>query len=74
MTTGAFQIPLDSDLGADSSRGRGIRAAGWFADFLALQRAVRMQSLVLEGGIKGWVAAGPVYTAWIDEYDARVWQ
>jgi arsenical-resistance protein 2 len=32
-----------------------------------------MQSLILEGGIKGWAAAGPEYTELMDEYDANVW-
>ncbi|KAJ5585223.1 uncharacterized protein N7459_005023 [Penicillium hispanicum] len=57
-----------------SSAGRGTRAAGWFADYLAAQQDAHLQSLVLEGGIKGWAGAGPEYTEWMDEYDAGVWQ
>lgn len=32
-----------------------------------------MKSVVLLGGIKGWVAAGEEYTAYVDEYDAAKW-
>ena len=33
-----------------------------------------MQSLVLQGGIKGWVAAGEEYVEQMDGYEASVWQ
>ncbi|GKZ26389.1 hypothetical protein AbraIFM66951_003151 [Aspergillus brasiliensis] len=56
-----------------SSRGRGVRAASWFADYIELQGETRLTSLVLEGGIKGWAAAGKEYTDLMDEYDASVW-
>ncbi|GAB1313398.1 hypothetical protein MFIFM68171_03608 [Madurella fahalii] len=56
-----------------SSRGRGTRAAGWFADYISDQGDSEMQSLVLVGGIKGWATAGPEYTQWMDEYDEPVW-
>ncbi|KAJ5647629.1 arsenate reductase (Arc2) [Penicillium lividum] len=55
-----------------SSGGRGTRAAAWFADYLENQDT-DLQSLVLEGGIKGWVASGKDYTEWMDGYDASVW-
>lgn len=32
-----------------------------------------MHSLVLQGGIKGWVKAGGDYTARMQEYDAAAW-
>lgn len=32
-----------------------------------------MKSMILEGGIKGWAAAGSEYTELMDEYDAGVW-
>jgi hypothetical protein len=57
-----------------SSQGRGPRAAGWFADHLAEQGDSNMQSLVLEGGIKGWATAGPKYTDFMDEYEAQAWK
>ncbi|RYP78787.1 hypothetical protein DL769_003123 [Monosporascus sp. CRB-8-3] len=56
-----------------SSRGRGNRAAGWFADYIVDQGDSEMQSVVLQGGIKGWVAAGEEYTKWMDGYDATKW-
>ncbi|OQE08867.1 hypothetical protein PENVUL_c008G02155 [Penicillium vulpinum] len=56
-----------------SSRGRGVRAANWFAEYLERQKDMEMKSLVLEGGIKGWVAAGKDYTQLLDEYDESKW-
>ncbi|KAJ5257228.1 hypothetical protein N7478_013332 [Penicillium angulare] len=56
-----------------SCGGRGPRAAAWFADYLERQNDTTLQSLVLEGGIKGWAASGTEYTEWMDEYDASVW-
>ncbi|KAA8649370.1 putative arsenate reductase (Arc2) [Aspergillus tanneri] len=56
-----------------SSRGRGTRAACWFADYLEAQQETTLKSLVLEGGIKGWATAGPEYTEFMDEYDASAW-
>ena len=32
-----------------------------------------MRSVILLGGIKGWVAAGPEYIELMDEYDASKW-
>ena len=58
---------------AGSSGGRGPRAASWFADYLAKKKNTVLESLVLEGGIKGWVAAGADYTEWMEGYDAKVW-
>ncbi|KAJ5505451.1 hypothetical protein N7453_004408, partial [Penicillium expansum] len=58
---------------AGSSRGRGVRAANWFAEYLDEQKDMKIKSLVLEGGIKGWVAAGKDYTQLMDEYDESKW-
>jgi arsenical-resistance protein 2 len=33
-----------------------------------------MKSLVLEGGIKGWVAAGIDHTQLMDEFDDSKWK
>lgn len=33
-----------------------------------------MESLVLTGGIKGWVAAGEEYTEWMQEFEKGVWE
>lgn len=72
----SIEIPPNADvvLRTGSSRGRGTRAAGWFADYITEQRDESMQSLVLEGGIKGWATAGPEYTALMVEYNADVWK
>ncbi|KAJ5827191.1 hypothetical protein N7447_003954 [Penicillium robsamsonii] len=56
-----------------SSAGRGTRAGGWFADYLEDQHDTEVKSLVLTGGIKGWVAAGPDYTSLMTGYDTSVW-
>jgi hypothetical protein len=59
-----------------SSRGRGNRAAGWFADYLKERgdEGERMESFVLEGGIKGWASAGEDYVKLMDEYEAAIWE
>ncbi|XP_014561541.1 hypothetical protein COCVIDRAFT_86387 [Bipolaris victoriae FI3] len=56
-----------------SSKGRGNRAAGWFADYIADQRDEQMESLALAEGVKGWATAGDEYIQWMTEYDAKVW-
>lgn len=58
---------------AASSKGRGNRAAGWFEDYIGERGDAWMESLVLEGGIKGWVGAGGEYVAFVDEYVEGVW-
>jgi arsenical-resistance protein 2 len=62
-----------SMLPTGSSRGRGPRAAGWFADYIETQPNSQIRSLVLEGGVKGWAAAGTEYTQLMDGYEASVW-
>lgn len=59
---------------AGSSRGRGPRTAGWFADYLADKQGHSLKCWVLEGGIKGWVKAGPEYTEWMDGYEPTAWE
>ncbi|KAJ5678671.1 Rhodanese-like domain-containing protein [Penicillium macrosclerotiorum] len=56
-----------------SCGGRGPRAAAWFADYLRQVQDTSMTSMILEGGIKGWVAAGAKYTELMDGYDASFW-
>lgn len=53
--------------------GRGGRAAAWFQDHINEQPPNGMQSVTLQGGIKGWVAGGEEYIRFIDGYDAQVW-
>ncbi|KAG4437226.1 hypothetical protein IFR05_007280 [Cadophora sp. M221] len=57
-----------------SSRGRGNRAAGWFADYIKEQHDTEMESRTLEGGIKGWATAGEEYTKMMVEYNVAVWK
>ncbi|KAI3318105.1 Rhodanese-like protein [Xylariaceae sp. AK1471] len=56
-----------------SSRGRGTRAASWFNDYIQEQGDEDMKSVVLLGGIKGWVAAGEDYVKSMDGYVAEYW-
>ncbi|OJD19918.1 hypothetical protein AJ78_00112 [Emergomyces pasteurianus Ep9510] len=60
-----------------SSLGRGTRASGWFADYILEKEgegAAGIQSLVLEGGIKGWVRAGEEYVSQVVGYEASAWK
>jgi arsenical-resistance protein 2 len=59
--------------GEGSCNGRGPRTAAWFADYLEQRQDGSMQSLILEGGIKGWVKAGEEYTELMEEFDASKW-
>jgi arsenical-resistance protein 2 len=58
-----------------SSKGRGNRAAAWFADYVAEQEKESrlIQSLALMKGIKGWVEAGSPYTDRMSEFERDVW-
>ena len=56
-----------------SSKGRGNRAAGWFSDYLGDEKNSDMKSLVLTGGIKGWVAAGDGFRDYMVEFDPAKW-
>ncbi|KAK2686434.1 hypothetical protein QWA68_015156 [Fusarium oxysporum] len=56
-----------------SSRGRGLRAAGWFKDHLDERGDSDMESVILFEGIAGWAKAGSEFVEWMDEYDATVW-
>ncbi|KAI1437368.1 Rhodanese-like domain-containing protein [Xylaria sp. CBS 124048] len=56
-----------------SSQGRGTRAACWFQDHIQAQGDKEMQSMILLGGIKGWVTAGEEYVKAMDGYAAEYW-
>ncbi|KAH6971030.1 Rhodanese-like domain-containing protein [Ilyonectria sp. MPI-CAGE-AT-0026] len=56
-----------------SSRGRGPRAAGWFSDYIVDSGDEVMESLILVGGIKGWVTEGGEFLEWMNGYDAAAW-
>ncbi|KIV81874.1 hypothetical protein PV11_04024 [Exophiala sideris] len=69
-----------------SSQGRGTRAAGWLADLIAHKSKSTstpksestgdfvLESVILKGGIKGWVKGGAEYTKWMDGFDESVWK
>lgn len=65
-------LPADLDR-VGSSRGRGNRAAAWFADYLKEKSDPDMQSLVLDGGIKGWVGERGEYLQYVQDYDESKW-
>jgi hypothetical protein len=67
------RLKLEIDLEPGSSRGRGTRAAAWFADHLQSVPDTTMKSLVLEGGIKGWVSEKGEHLEYVQEYDASKW-
>jgi arsenical-resistance protein 2 len=56
-----------------SSKGRGNRATGWFADCIANQGDDQMESLALAEGVKGWATAGPDYVQHMIEYNTSSW-
>jgi arsenical-resistance protein 2 len=68
-----------------SSSGRGPRCAAWFGEYIKARFKEEngevpdtvepdIKSFVLEGGVKGWAAAGEVYTQYMDGYVAEHWQ
>lgn len=64
----------DYSLISGSSRGRGSRAAAWFRDHIEAEgKSSTVQSVILEGGIKGWVAGGEEFTEMMEGYDGAAW-
>ncbi|KAK5732466.1 hypothetical protein LTR17_010522 [Elasticomyces elasticus] len=58
-----------------SSSGRGPRCAGWFLDHVRnTAQDNDMQVMTLEGGVKGWVKAGPQYTQFMDGFRSEYWE
>lgn len=57
-----------------TSRGRGNRAAAWFADYIREQGNESIQSVALTGGILGFALAGSEYTNEIEEFDPQAWK
>lgn len=56
-----------------SSLHRGRWAASFFNDYVAAQDNTVMQSLVLTGGIKGWVAGKGEFVEYMHEYNELKW-
>lgn len=69
-----FDDPSDRLKG--SSKGRGNRAASWFADYVAEhdKSDCPIQSVALVQGIKGWVGAGPNFISKVSEFEAKLWR
>ncbi|GAB7354141.1 hypothetical protein MBLNU459_g4701t1 [Dothideomycetes sp. NU459] len=57
-----------------SSNGRGPRCASWFLEYIRSAGDDNMQCLTLEGGVKGWVKAGPPYIRLMDGYKEDYWR
>ncbi|KAK5113704.1 hypothetical protein LTR62_003331 [Meristemomyces frigidus] len=57
-----------------SSRGRGTRAAAWFAEYIQEKGDARMESFVLVEGIKGWVGEGGDFVRFMQEFDESKWR
>ena len=64
-----------------TSRGRGRRGAAWFHDYIEDQKTAdveadegfKVQSVILKGGIKGWVNAGEEYQGWMTAFEPDYW-
>ncbi|EME38508.1 hypothetical protein DOTSEDRAFT_112487, partial [Dothistroma septosporum NZE10] len=58
-----------------SSDGRGPRCAAWFLEHVRNVAGDNdMNVTVLEGGLKGWVKAGPQYTQYMDGFEKAYWE
>lgn len=57
-----------------SSRGRGVRATGWFDDLIKEKGHESMKSFFLLEGVAGWVAAGKEYSEMMDGFEKEVWE
>lgn len=58
-----------------SPGGRGPRCAAWFLEHVRnVAEDNDMQVMTLEGGIKGWVKAGPEYTQLMDGFTEDYWK
>lgn len=68
-------LPILTRIPTGSSQGRGPRCASWFLEHVREVAGDNdMQVLVLEGGVKGWVAGGPHFTSLMDGYQPEHWQ
>lgn len=60
--------------GSCSPGGRGDRCASWFLEHVRnVAEDEDMQVMVLEGGLKSWVKAGPEYQALMDGFRPEYW-
>ena len=67
--------PILTNFPTGSSQGRGPRCASWFLEHVREVAGDNdMQVLVLEGGVKGWVAGGPRFTSLMDGFKPEHWE
>lgn len=65
----------NTHLPTGSSQGRGPRCASWFLEHVReIAGDNDMQVLVLDGGVKGWVAGGPRFTSLMDGFKPEHWE
>ena len=70
-----IQSPFLTHFPTGSSQGRGPRCASWFLEHVREVAGDNdMQVLVLEGGVKGWVAGGPRFTSLMDGFKPEHWE
>lgn len=61
--------------GSSTPTGRGSKCAAWFLEHVRNTAGdENMQVMVLEGGVKGWVKAGPEYVGFMDGYKEEHWR
>lgn len=76
----ASRIPL-AIFYCGTSQGRGRRGAAWFTDYIEDQKTAgaeddegfKIRSVILKGGIKGWVNAGEEYQEWMTAFEPGYW-
>ena len=78
VVRGAFPyLPCPADenpLVLGSSRGRGTRAAAWFAEYCEKRGNRDIESVFLQDGIKGWAQAGEEFIRLMTGFEAGVWE
>jgi hypothetical protein len=58
------------------------RGAGWFADYIEDQEkagaqpkdGIKIENVILKGGLKGWVNAGEEYREWMTAFEPDFWK
>jgi hypothetical protein len=59
-----------------SSKGRAVRCAGWYQDFLnakGINSSTQSKAVILSGGIKDWLDAYKHDPLLTEGYDASFW-
>lgn len=77
-----YELAYKSDIewvvftcGSCKENSRGARCAAWFLEHVRNTVGDEdMQVGALEGGLKGWIKAGPQYTQFMDGFDIDFWK